>query len=307
MSILFAAGSATLDRFLQIDHLEAGSIHRPTTVIEVAGGKALNAAWVANRLGAEVATVGCVGGPIGGKISAMLAAAGIDATWIDTRAENRICTSIGDAAGRLTEFYEPAPSVTASEWEAFTAQTIDMAGEHQLVAMSGAVPSGVSTQALTRFLTELGRSGARRAMDLRGAALSAALSVGVEILKVNVSEAREVLEVSDEPAALAQVLLARLAAEGSITVVTDGHRGATLAGHDGVWSAGAVLAGAWSVGSGDAFLGGMLAALDAGASNAEALRAGSAAGAANTLQPGAGRFSLADYRRLLQQVQVIRA
>ena len=49
--------------------------------------------------------------------------------------------------------------------------------------------------------------------------------------------------------------------------------------------------GHYPVGSGDAFLGGLLTELDRGASLVAALRTAIAAGAANALVPGPGRFA----------------
>ena len=64
------------------------------------------------------------------------------------------------------------------------------------------------------------------------------------------------------------------------------------------------LTGRFPVGSGDAFLGGLLIALDRGADLAGALTLATAAGAANAAVPGAGRFEAAAVQDLLGQVQI---
>jgi fructose-1-phosphate kinase PfkB-like protein len=64
-----------------------------------------------------------------------------------------------------------------------------------------------------------------------------------------------------------------------------------MVGPDGRALAGSADAeGRYPVGSGDAFLAGLVVALDGGAGWGDALRAAIGAGAANAEQPGAGRL-----------------
>ena len=74
---------------------------------------------------------------------------------------------------------------------------------------------------------------------------------------------------------------------GGMVVLTDGVAGAV--GCDGsrvLRARGPGVRGAYPVGSGDAFLGGMVAALDQGADLADGLVLGMACGTANALVPG---------------------
>ena len=78
---------------------------------------------------------------------------------------------------------------------------------------------------------------------------------------------------------------------GGMVVLTDGVDGAV--GCDGsrtLRAGGPGVRGAYPVGSGDAFLGGLVAALDQGADLAEGLVLGVACGTANALLPGPGRL-----------------
>ena len=81
---------------------------------------------------------------------------------------------------------------------------------------------------------------------------------------------------------------------GGMVVLTDGVAGAV--GCDGsrvLRARGPGVRGAYPVGSGDAFLGGLVAALDRGADLADGLRLGMACGTANALVPGPGRLDRA--------------
>lgn len=59
-----------------------------------------------------------------------------------------------------------------------------------------------------------------------------------------------------------------------------------------------------AVGSGDSFLGGLVNALDSGSDWAEALEGAVAAGTANTLSAGGGRFALQEFTSIREQVQI---
>ena len=60
--ILFIAANPSIDRLYELDRLTVGAIHRPELVVAVPGGKGLNAARAAARLGGRVTAVGIVGG-----------------------------------------------------------------------------------------------------------------------------------------------------------------------------------------------------------------------------------------------------
>jgi 1-phosphofructokinase/tagatose 6-phosphate kinase len=130
------------------------------------------------------------------------------------------------------------------------------------------------------------RAGARVALDARDDGLSAGLRARPDFVKVNASEA-DGLGI----AGAAALLEAAGGRTGCAAAITHGADGMELALPDGrtVRAAPPAL-GAYPVGSGDAFLGGLLAALDAGADFADAFGLALGAAAANAELPGAGRL-----------------
>ncbi|MCI0521984.1 MAG: PfkB family carbohydrate kinase, partial [Chloroflexi bacterium] len=90
-------------------------------------------------------------------------------------------------------------------------------------------------------------------------------------------------------------------------VLTLGGQGAVMAEAGGAWRAfPPQIEPLSAIGSGDAFLAGLLSALKRGESAPEALRCAAAAGAANALLPGSGFFKLEDYHELRKAVRVER-
>ena len=127
---------------------------------------------------------------------------------------------------------------------------------------------------------------------------------GPDLVKVNRVEAAELLGVPADTPGAGLVTGLRDRSRG-LVVVTDGAEGAwasdgtsvlrvRLEGH----------VGRFPVGSGDSFLGGMLVALDGGASLAEAVALGAAAGTANAQVPGAAVLDAALARRLVGEAAV---
>ena len=63
--ILCVAANPSIDRLFAVDGLVPGAIHRPTRFVQVAGGKGLNVARAAVRLGGDVQAAALLGGHAG--------------------------------------------------------------------------------------------------------------------------------------------------------------------------------------------------------------------------------------------------
>jgi fructose-1-phosphate kinase PfkB-like protein len=149
------------------------------------------------------------------------------------------------------------------------------------------------------------------AVDARGEALAQALKAGPDLVKVNQTEAVEVLAVvgAGETAMNVEVAAAALRALAGggdrVAVVTSGADGAVLAGPSGLLLHGrAPDEGAYPVGSGDAFLAGLLVACERGLDWSGALALGIAAGAANAEIPGAAVLDRARTEELVGMIEI---
>lgn len=136
------------------------------------------------------------------------------------------------------------------------------------------------------------------------------------LVKVNEHEAKGLLGVADdEPAEdrealeLARRLQGHCGRGDAVAVVTRGTRGATLARADGLALHARLrrTPGRYPVGSGDAFLAGLLVGRERRLEWREALGFAIAAGAANAEVLGAGRLALDTVDRLTAAVEVVDA
>ena len=294
--IVFVAGSPSIDRQHEIDALRPGTIHRPHRVVAVAGGKALNAARAANHLGAEVRAVALLGGHAGRWVADTLAEEGVPLDHVPGPGETRMALSV-HAGGPLTEFYEPAPAIEPEHWDAREAAVGHAATAAHWVAISGSLPPGAPTDAYTRLTHAARAAGARVALDARGDGLFGGLHARPDFVKVNASEAAELGYTTAEAL--------RAAAGGVAAAITHGTDGIELATPTAVLRAAPPVRGHFPVGSGDAALGGFLAALDVGGDWPAALALATGAAAANAEVPGAGRLDGARAAALARDVRVV--
>jgi 1-phosphofructokinase family hexose kinase len=278
--IVCVSPNPAIDKLFAVERLEPGAIHRPTSFVRVPGGKGLNVARAAATLGADVHAVAWLGGDHGRWIADELEALGLSLTAVWHSGETRSCLSVADEETRsLTEFYEDASPVRAAEWREFVDRFDEAVEGASWVTVSGSLPPGTAVEGYT----ELARHG-NVALDTTqlGAAHPA-------LLKVNAAEAAQVTG-EDAPAA-ARELHERIGGEGKVVAVTRGEDGAVLVDPAGQeWHGKLDSWGPYPVGSGDAFLAGLVVALERGASWPEAMQAALGAGAANAELPGAGRL-----------------
>jgi 1-phosphofructokinase family hexose kinase len=308
--IVFVAANPSIDRLYEVDRLTPGAIHRPEALVAVPGGKGLNAARAATRLGGRVTALGIVAGRAGDWIEEGLAARGVDARWVRSGGETRTCVSILDrSTGVLTEIYERGEPVDTDSWEALESLVADELGRGDVaaIALSGSLPPGAPPDGFGRIARLAGGAGSGPVpvlADTYGPALAAVLAERPAIVKINAEEAGDAtgITVTDAPSAeSAAAILGRRGAAG--VVVTLGPEGAvvvTATGSHRLTPHG--VRGAYPVGSGDAFLGGLAVGFARGDDTIDAARLGLAAGGANTLMPGAGELDPLDVDRLLREM-----
>ncbi len=306
--ITVAGMSPSLDLTYVVDELRLGRIHRPSVTVRCAGGKSLNLARAAHTLDADVHLAGIFGGITGQWLVTELERVGIAVSAVRTPAETRTCVSIGSAAtAELTEVYPYAEAVPADVWahlvEVLVARCAERPG---WLVISGLTPAGLPPDGLAELITRARAGGTRVAVDTHGAALSPAVAARPELTKINRSEAAGLLQVGEDTD-LRTMAVAIADRTDAAVVLTDGTAGATGLNPDGCWQIPAhPVSGAFPVGSGDSFLGGLVAALDRGEVLPTALRWAAACGTANAMVPGAGAFSAEAARSIHDQVRLVR-
>jgi 1-phosphofructokinase family hexose kinase len=312
--LVFVAANPSIDRLYELDRLTVGEIHRPRAVVAVPGGKGLNAARAAARLGGHVTVAGIAAGRTGDWIEEQLARLGIDRRFARSRGETRTCVSIVDhATGAMTEIYERGDAVEPAAWnelERIISEELER-GDVAAIALSGSLPPGAPQDGFARIVRLAKRRGTPAGsvpvlVDTYGPALAAVLAEGPAVVKINAAEAREAtgVEVTD-PGSAAGAAERLLESAVAAVVITLGIAGAVVAtAHERAHLVPPDIRGPYPVGSGDAFLGGLAVGIGRGEAIVDAARLGLAAGVANALVPGAGELDPASIAGILGEISV---
>jgi 1-phosphofructokinase family hexose kinase len=308
--IVCLAANPSIDRLFEVERLVAGGIHRPIGFVQVAGGKGLNAARAAHRLGGDVRVAAILRGHAGRWLEEALQAEGIGGAFVWTHGENRSSLSVADrSAGDLTEFYEHGPVAPEAAWVELVEAASGLFRPGDWLTISGSMPRGLRDGGYRDLLAEARAAEMRVALDAEGEPLRLALDAGPEIVKVNAAEASGLFGRSadgrDDAIAACAELRELAGGGGHAGIVTGGADGVTVVAPDGTSYEGALYErGRYPVGSGDAFLGGLVVGLERGDRWPDALRLALGAAAANAELPGAGTLDAARAAALAARAEI---
>jgi 1-phosphofructokinase family hexose kinase len=308
--IVCLAANPSIDKLFEIERLVKGDIHRPEGFVQTAGGKGLNVARAAHTLGADVTAVALLRGHAGRWLADQLEAEGVPGSHVWTHGESRSSLSVADReTGSLTEFYEHGAVMPAASWVELMHTVASLFERSRWLTISGSMPRGAPDDGYRTLVAEARRAGPSVAVDAEGERLRLALEAQPDIVKVNQAEARELLGVPtarrEEALAAAQKLRALAGGDGHAGLITRGAEGVVLAAPDGTLYEGMLyVRGRYPVGSGDAFLAGLVTSLDAGGDWRDALSLALGAATANAELPGAGKLEPARAQALAGQAQV---
>jgi 1-phosphofructokinase family hexose kinase len=283
-----------------------GHVHRAQKIIVAAGGKGINVARTVRKLGGEPLCMGFVGGHNGHLLDDLTQREGLSSNWTWTSAETRTSTILVSPNSDATVINEPGLPVSDSDWVQLKQDVREHLSSVNLVCLSGSFPPGSDADQLHGLLDLLLDSGKQVWVDTSGGALHAVLAHPGIHIKVNGNEIGDVLglEVGDVDSAR-RAMTSLTERMQSTCMITLGSLGAFMATQEGGWHAqGPDVQVVSTVGSGDAFLGGLATALDRGKDFPEALCEAVAAGTANALSAGGGQFSLEEFQEIRRQIQI---
>jgi 1-phosphofructokinase/tagatose 6-phosphate kinase len=302
--------NAAIDKSLSVPNFRLGRRHRTVEQRTMPGGKGVNVARTLKHLGQPVIATGFAGGATGTRIVEALTQESILSDFVRIREESRTNTAVHDpTSGTETEINERGPEVSEREVELFRDKLIYLARGADIVVFAGSLPPGVQSSIYADLIPELRRLGITTVVDAEGEPMRLALRAEPDVISPNVLEAEELVghEFNDEQDRIVAAReLLELGAREAIVTLPDGCVGNVLV--DGrpslhrVWIAPREAVA--TIGAGDAFLAGYVAARYEGSPPGECLRYGVACGAESTKRLGAGVVDQQGVERLLTEVDV---
>lgn len=278
-----------IDQTLVLPRFVAGDTLRVKSSRFDPGGKGINVSRVIKELGGESLAMGFAPGGLGRFIEQTLEAQGVACDFVHTKGETRTNITILDESRHMhTILSEPGPR-TDPKYVAELKTRLDkrlQAGDWLVIA--GSIPPPLDAAVYTDLIEEAEAMGVHTVLDADGEALAAGAAASPEVLKGNRRELERLLgrHLDDEASTLDA---AREVQNRGVrhVVVTRGREGAVAVDRERSYRGIAPRVRAVSaVGSGDAFLAGVVLTLSRGGSMEEALCLGIAAGTASVLNPG---------------------
>jgi len=308
--ILTVTLNAAIDRTVAVPNFRLGHRHRAVESRTVAGGKGINVARALSRLGRPVIATGFAGGPTGDRLLEQLREEAVLTDFTRIAAETRINLAVIDpTSGEQTEINERGPAVSREEVEAFVARLGYLADGASLCVIAGTLPPGAGEDLYARMVKDLGERGVPVVLDAEGEAMLAGLRAGAAIVTPNEREAEELVgqEFADRDDLVNGLSeLVRLGASEAAITRPDGCVAAVGEGAERRFLEVRTesLDPVSTVGSGDAFLAGYVAARYEERSADECLAYAVACGAESTQHFGAGTVDRNQVERLLGEVHV---
>ena len=278
-----------IDIFVNVGHVEPTRKMRCSPPKRDPGGGGINVARVAHRLGSDVAAIYPIGGAIGKLLQRLVEREGIASMVTPSHVETREnFTAYEEDTGEQYRFVLPGSALHRAEWEACLDKLASLPEQAEIRRRQRQRAARRAGRFFARVVRHAKALGAKTVIDTSGAALKAALDEGVTLIKPNLVELIEFVGSALDSDADRIAACRKLAADGRAQAValTLGEQGALLVTADQAWRAQPMAIEVVStVGAGDSFLGGMVAALAAGKPMEQAFRVAVAAASAAVLSP----------------------
>ncbi len=185
------------------DHLQPGAVNRAARVRAEASGKGINFTHAVLQAGGRAVVAQFAGGETGERLRADLDARGIPHLTIPTAGATRVCNTLLSGDDHVTtEIIEPSAEIAPAEFAALREAVLARLPSAAALAVCGTFPPGVPMTFAAELAMAARAGGISVLLDAyRGVA--PVLDAGVDILKINAAELRELAGKPDTGAAAA--------------------------------------------------------------------------------------------------------
>jgi 1-phosphofructokinase family hexose kinase len=288
--------NAAFARTITVPNFQRGQRHRARAGLPLAGGKGLNVARALKLLGVPVVATGLAGGQSGMRIVERLTGEAILNDFVRIEGESRTTTAVVDpTSNTYTEINEWGPEVRPDELEMLREKLDYLSQGAEMVVFAGSLPRDVDDDFYAQAIHDLARRHIPSALDCEGEPLRLGVEAEPYLVSPNQREAEALVGQEFHDDEDFQMGLGEIAEIGARNVIITTDFGCyALLREDRAthrYRVEAPLVDPVStVGTGDTLLAAYIAAHVARRSREDALRAAVAAGAASTLELGAGLF-----------------
>lgn len=295
----------SFDKTVEVDSLVKGEVNRIRSARQDVGGKGINVAIVARRLGLEARCIGCAGRDGVDKVTAALEKEGIEHSFVQVEGAVRTNLKVVSRdGGGVTELNEPGAALSGQDRVTFEAIVREKAKDSSYMVFTGSLPPECPKGTYRDLMKQVGDVPC--ILDIAGEELLLGTEAKPFLIKPNLQELEETMgfdlrtmrSIRDAAFAFTQRGVQHV-------VVSLGALGALYV-HDrtALFAPALKVEVKSTVGAGDAMIGGLLKGLQAEKNVAKAFRYGVAAGTASVMTEGTQLIVPSDFSRLLDQVRI---
>jgi 1-phosphofructokinase len=294
------------DKTLNVDTLQVGQVNRIRDTRVDLGGKGINVAVVAKRLGLDVQCIGTMGENGAAELTSMMDREGLKHQFITVPGHVRTNMKVYCLDGQgVTELNEPGTLLDSEQINQFTELAKTATNDSEMIVLTGSLPPGCPEGTYCELMKAL--EGHKCILDTEGKELEmCAKNAHPFLIKPNLREMETTLGIELRTMRTirdAALLFIRLGVQHA--VVSMGAMGAMYISAEKTLFAPSLRVETKStVGAGDAMIGGMLLGYEIEKDMAKAFRYGIAAGAASVMTEGTQLIVRSDFENLLDQVKV---
>jgi 1-phosphofructokinase family hexose kinase len=302
--------NAALDRTVSVPNFQLGQRHRASQGLTLAGGKGINVARALKFLDVPVVATGLAGGRTGTRIVEELTSEAILNDFVRISDESRTSTAVVDpTSATYTEINEWGPKVEPDELAMLLDKISYLARGADMVVFAGTLPRDVDESFYADAIRDLNRRHVRAVLDSEGQPLRRGVEAEPFLVTPNQREAEGLVGQEfrdDEDYMMAVERIAEMGARNVLITSETASFGLFREERRRLLFRAEAprVEPVSAVGSGDVLLAAFLAARVAERPLDESLRSAVAAGAASTLEVGAGRFDPREAGRLTKKVDV---
>jgi 6-phosphofructokinase 2 len=299
----------SLDKTVSVEELVVDEANRWTSLRRDPGGKGINVSRVIHELGGETIAYGFIGGFDGEALKHLLRQQGVPFDFTPIKGEIRSNFIITDSeTRRQTRIDAPGPNISRDELRKLIDKITRIKSKPDFLVLAGSVPPGVPADIYRQLIEKAKENGIKTVLDSDNKWLKEGIKAKPNVIKPNVHEAEELLEIQlRDEVSIIEAVKALVSKGIEVAAISRGKDGLIVATKEKVLKVTSPQVEVRStVGAGDSAIAGLVLKLSQGHRIEKASQWAAAAGTAATLTPGTELCRREDVERLLPQVKVER-
>jgi len=299
----------SLDKTVTVEELVVDEANRWTSSRRDPGGKGINVSRVIHELGSETIAYGFIGGFDGEALKHLLRQQGVPFGFTPIKGEIRSNFIITDLkTRRQTRIDAPGPHISKSELSKLIEKITRIKTKPDFLVLAGSVPPGIPADIYKQIIKRAKERGIKTVLDSDNKWLKEGIKAKPYVIKPNVHEAEELLEIQlRDEASIIRAAKALVSKGIEVVAISRAKKGLIVATKEKLIKVTPPQVEVRStVGAGDSAVAGLVLKLSQGHRIEEASQWAAAAGTAATLTPGTELCRREDVERLLPQVKVER-